>query len=424
MAERYNLLMKLATLQQVVFILAAGLASGQSVPAASVSVPITLDHNRTIIEVGLTLPDGSKQQVRAWVDPGNPQLTLSRRIAGLLGLAVTCGDKDCTAPAPQEIEIGGMEISLASVKQAEVPLKPVSDAAIMEPGMNVEINIPSTVLRNYDVLFDFPRHEFTLGRPGSMKFNGVKAKVLVNAATGLVEVPSQIENKKYNLGLDLGSSISFLAPELFDKLAAVHPDWPRMTGAVGPANMWGLEDEASGKLLRVDRLQYGPLYLTDVVAVDFPKDRFAFFEKRAGVQTAGLLGAEALMNYRIGLDYAHSAAYFEIGRTFNFPDFDVIGLILRPEDDGRFNILAVADYDGKPSVSSVQAGDRLVAIDGIPVRGSTLGQVLLMLAGEPGKERRLTVERSGKEFEVMAEVKRFLAETDAMDKTKEHSLRK
>ena len=38
---------------------------------------------------------------------------------------------------------------------------------------------------------------------------------------------------------------------------------------------------------------------------------------------------------------------------FNFPDFDVVGLILRPEDDGRFTILGVADLEGKPSVPEV-----------------------------------------------------------------------
>ncbi len=66
--------------------------------------------------------------------------------------------------------------------------------------------------------------------------------------------------------------------------------------------------------------------------------------------TAGLLGAQALLNYRVGIDYAHSTVYFDIGRIVQFPDFDVMGLILRPEDDGRFTILGVADFNGKPSV--------------------------------------------------------------------------
>jgi hypothetical protein len=408
---RYNLLMKFAALP--VLVLAAALAPGQSAPPKAVTVPLILDHNRVVIDVGLTLANGSSQRVRAWVDNGNPGLYLSRHAATLMGLAVVCGEKECTAPPPAEITIAGMKIPLTGIKEAKIPLKPVSAAAVMASGMTVEINIPSTILRNYDVLINFPDHEFTISPPGNVKFKGIKAKVIVNAESGLVQVPSLIENKKYNLALDVGSSISFLSGDLFDKLAAAHPDWPHMTGAVGPANLWGLQDEPKWKLMRLDRVQYGPLFLTKVVAVDLPEAGLPFFEakKSGGIPAAGLLGSEALMNYRIGLDYAHSAVYFDIGRTFNFPDFDVIGLILRPEDDGRFTILAVADYDGKPSVPEVQAGDQLVAVDGIPVRGSTLGQVLLMLGGEPGKERSLTAEHAGKQFIVAAKVLHFLGET-------------
>jgi len=190
-----------------------------------------------------------------------------------------------------------------------------------------------------------------------------------------------------------------------------------MTGAVGPANMGELgDDEPKWKLVRVDRLQYGPLYLTDVAVANFPKTFSAFFEKDAGSAIAGLLGSNALMNYRIGLDYAHSAAYFDIGNTFKFPEFDVVGLILRPEDDTRFTILGVADFEGRPSVPSgddgVQPGDHLVAVDGIPVPDSTLGQVWSLLEGSPGQERKLTIEREGKQFNVVAKVQHFLGKTE------------
>ena len=93
------------------------------------------------------------------------------------------------------------------------------------------------------------------------------------------------------------------------------------------------------------------------------------------------------------------------------PDLDVVGLILRPEDDGRYAILGVADLEGKPSVpDSVQAGDHLVAVDGIPVGGSTMGQVWAMLGGTPGQERKLTIERGGRQFTAAAQVQHFLAE--------------
>src|SRR5580704_10229578 len=81
----------------------------------SATVPITLDHNRVVIDVDIPLPDGSTTRIRGWVDNGNPDLYLSRRIASLMGLAVTCDDKACSAPPPQEIAIGSIKIPPAGV---------------------------------------------------------------------------------------------------------------------------------------------------------------------------------------------------------------------------------------------------------------------------------------------------------------------
>jgi len=387
--------------------------------ARSVTVPITLSHNRIIIDVDIPLPDGTTRRVHAWVDTGNPDLYLSSRLAAFTG-SVSCDGQLCSGAPPLEVNIGGITIPFGgripgtAIKEAKVP----AGGAPIAPGLDAEINIPSTILRYYDVLINYPDHELTIAQPGALIFKGVNSKAIVNPANGLIQIPSQIERKKYNLGLDLGSPVSFLAGDLFDKLTAAHSSWPHMTGAIGPANISGLADEPRWKLMRVDRLQYGPLFLTNVAVVDFPTDQMGTFEKRAGAPAVGLLGADALINYRIGLDYAHSIVYFDIGRLSKFPEFDVVGLILRPENDGRFTIIGIADYNGEPSVPQVNAGDHLIAVDGIPVLGSTLGQVWLMLGGSPGKERQLTVEREGKQSTVIATVQRFLEETDDSEKSK------
>jgi hypothetical protein len=385
-------------------------APSQSEPK-SVTVPITLDHNRIVIDVYLPLPDGSSKRVRGWVDTGNSDLWMSRRVATLMGLTIDCSEKACSATGSlPDIVIGGMKVSFASLNQAKIMVKSDQVQDVMMPGMSAEINIPSTILRNYAIVVNFPDREFTIGGSGSVKFNGMSGKIFVNPENGLVQVPSKIDNKGYNLGLDVGASISFLSQNIFDKLAASHPQWPRMTGAVGPANMWGMNDEPQWKLLRLERLQYGPQFLSGVVMVSTPPDASAFLEKRAGIATAGLLGSNALLNYRIGIDYAHKVAYFEIGSTFKAPDFDVVGLTLRPETDGRFTVVGVADFDGKPSVPEVQPGDLLISVDNIPAPGSTMGQVWSMLEGMPSQERKLTLERGGKQFTVAAKVQHFLGE--------------
>jgi len=401
-----------ASVVALCLVVSAAFAQNSPKPATepkSVTVPITLDHNRVVIDVYLPLPDGSTKRVRGWVDNGNPDLEMSRRAATLMGLNVTCNEAECSAPPPAAINIGEMKIGLSAIKKATIPLKPPSAATVMKPGMSAEINIPSSVLRNYDVLIDFPNREFTIGAAGSLKFKGVSAKVVVNAENGRVEVPAQIENKKYNLELGVGSPISFLNNGLFATLASAYPDWPHMTGAVGPANVWGAHDEPDWKLMRIDRLQFGRLHFTSVPFVELSAETMAT-EKQSAVASNGLLGSEALLNYRVGIDYTHSTVYFDLGSTFKFPDFDVIGLVLRPEDDTRFTVIGVAEFEGKPSVADVQPGDHLVAVDEIPVPDSTMGQVWSLLEGSPGQERKLTLEREGKQFTVSAKVQHFLAE--------------
>ena len=387
----------------------AAAALAQPAPK-SATVPITLDHNRIIIDVYLPLPDGSSKRVRAWVDNGNPDLSISENAAKLMGLTATGeieaapGYKVRTTSPPKALTIGGMSLPLTALKEARIEGQ---DA--IAPGLSAAINLPSALLRHYDVLINYPEREFTIAQPGTLHFKGIEAKALLNADNGLIQIPSKIEGKNYNLALDAGASVSFLSADLTDALVHAHPTWPHMTGAVGIANMWGSNDEARWQLLRVPRLQCGPLFLTDIVFAPFDQKTMDFFEKRAAIKTAGLVGANALLNYRVGLNYEHDTVYFDLGSTFKAPDMDVIGVILRPESDGRYTILGVADYEGKPAVAEVQKGDVLISVDSARATGGTMGQVWSSLEGNPGQQRTLILERAGKQFEVKATVRHFLA---------------
>ena len=117
--------------------------------------------------------------------------------------------------------------------------------------------------------------------------------------------------------------------------------------------MWGLEEEPKWKVMRVDRVQYGPLFLANVAVVEFPKDRMEFFREARGHTDRRPDGLECACSIIASGSITPIRPFTsKLGRMFNFPDFDVIGLILRPEDDGRFTILGVADFEGKPSVPS------------------------------------------------------------------------
>ena len=377
----------------------------------SVTVPITLDHNRTIIDVYLPLPDGTTKRVRGWVDNGNPELMITQGLADKLGLLVS-GDPGLndipnqqSVQVPASVQIGGITISLGGVKSAKAVLNGESIA----PGSSAEINIPSTVLRNYDVVFDYPNRQFTIGPPGSISFQGTAATAQINPQNALVQIASKIDGADYTISFDAGSSTSLLSGELIEKWQKSHLAWPHMTGAIGSANMWGAAKEAHWQLLRIPDLDYGGVALKSVVVASFPEKSMKSYQDRAGTQTIGLIGANAFADYRVGIDYANSKLYVQRTLTKSAPDMDVVGLTLRPEPDGKYTIIGIADYNGKPAVPAIKAGDILVGIDGAPATGATMGQVWSLLGGTPGTTRTLTLERNGKRFSVDATVRRFLA---------------
>jgi hypothetical protein len=375
-----------------------------------VTVPITLDHNRTIIDVYLPLPDGTTKRVRGWVDNGNPELDLSEDLAQTLGLQLKGegtfkpGDQRPVDP-PKSLQIGGMTISIEGVKDA----KAIVGHDIIAPGCSAAINIPSSVLRNYDVLFDYPNRQFTIGPLGSISFQGTAAKAQINPQNGLIQIASKIDGVDYTVSFDSGSSTSLLSGELINKWEKAHPAWPHMTGAIGSANMWGSQEEAHWPLLRLPSLDYGGVILKNVVVASFPEKSMKWYQDRAGAQTVGLIGANAFADYRVGIDYAHSTLYMRRILPKSAPDLDVVGLTLRPEADEKYTIIGVADYNGKPAVPDVKVGDVLVGVDGAPTTGATMGQVWSLLGGTPGATRTLTLEREGKRLSVDATVRRFLS---------------
>lgn len=384
-------------------------AFAQAAPG-SVTVPVTVDHERIIVDVRLPLADGSTKRVRAWVDNGNPDLWITEGLARKLGLSLTgeahtaMGTQVRSAAPPPEIRIGTFVIHVSGIKEATAIL----DRESIASGSSAEINLPSTILRNYDVVVDYPNREMTIGTPGSVHFTGASGKALLNGQNGLVQIASTIEGQSNNLALDLGSCFSFLASERVEELRKAYAKWPHMTGAVGPANMWGTEDEANWEVLRIPLLQYGPVTLRQVAVASFPQEFLQWFQQRAGVPTAGLIGGNALLNYRVGIDYAHSTVYLDQVSKFSAPDMDVVGLVLRPQPDENYAVIGVGKVDGKPSVPDVQPGDVLVSIDKVPAKGGTMGQVWSLLGGSPGEARTLVLERAGKQFTVRATVRRFL----------------
>ena len=122
----------------------------------------------------------------------------------------------------------------------------------------------------------------------------------------------------------------------------------------------------------------------------------------------GFLGPNAFKAFRVEIDYAKGAVYFEKGAEFDARDMDLVGLTLRPEADGSYQVIGVAEKDGKPVVEGVEPGDKLLNVDDLETTGATMGTVVDALRGTPGDVRILVLERNGERFRVETNVERFL----------------
>ena len=115
----------------------------------SATVPVTLDHNRIIIDVYFPMPDGSKTRVRAWVDNGSDNLCLTEELAKKLNLQFTSepreldGRKVRMVTPPEQLLIGDMPVRIGNLKEARAIL----DRESIAPGMSARIDSRKRIAR-------------------------------------------------------------------------------------------------------------------------------------------------------------------------------------------------------------------------------------------------------------------------------------
>ena len=361
---------------------------------------MTLDHNRIVIDVYVPLKDGTTKRVRGLVDTGRTGILMSLHLAQLIDKSVTCATDWCTIAPPDSIKIGGLQVSLTGSGTAKMPSRPAAFNDVFIPGMSPELILPSTVLRNYDLLIDYANRQFTIGPPGSVKFTGLPAPIKVGN-DGKIVVSAKIDGRNDDFGLDTGSSASFVKSALSEQWHKNHPNWPCITGSLAAANMAGSSEEIHGEMLILPSFELGPIALHDVLV--------ASGDSGAPSTLSGVLGGDTFKGTSLGIDYPHSTIYLEQISSAPPAGLNVIGLTLRPEVDGRYTVVAIVPYEGQPAVADVKVGDFLIGVDGAPVTGATMGQVWSLLGGEPGQVRKLIIEREGKRLTVEAVVRRFLS---------------
>jgi len=371
----------------------------------SATLPFVLDHNRMIVDVEFVRPDGTLRRARAWVDTGNPHLMLTGALARELGFEIGgwSGDGapvDLAAPAPP------MRLDGLPLRTEGVAVQAVAGDAVL-PGIPAEANLPASVLHREHVVFDYPARRLVVARPGALEPRGEPVACRVNEGTGLFMIRAVADGDTVAFGVDNGSAGTWISNALATEWRTRHPDRPHAIGAAGSANFFGFPFECVGTLMRVSDLGIGGTRLGDVAALGLGQRMFDWYSQKSAGPVAGFIGANVLADFRLEVDYPNRMTYWTADVRTGPADLDIVGLTLRPEADGGFVVAAVVARDGRPLVDGVEAGDRLIRIDGREFAGMTMGAAVDALRGAPGSTRTLVVEREGQRFAVQAEVLRL-----------------
>jgi hypothetical protein len=379
------------------------------------TTPLTLDHNRLLVDADIQQADGRWRPARLWVDTGNPDFMVNTASVTTLGFSTLAGTAVTDAPGPVElippkaIRIGGVPLDIRGLRPT------VRLGARQWAAVGADANLPSTLLRRYRVIIDYPRRQFALAPPSGPVPRGQRAAARIHPETGIAQIDARLDGESFSLALDIGASYSFVSRALFDRVTAHHPAWSRLDGATGAANMWGLWPEESGwPLVRVPALDWGGVELRDVGLVGLP-DFFAngvslgaWYSKKTAQPVEGFLGPNALMAYRVEIDFAGSAVYFERGLAPVAPDMDLVGVTLQPDSGGRWLVIGVVKKNGASVVEGLEPGDMLINVGALAVTGATMGRVVDALRGTPGDTRTLVVQRGDRTIRLEARVRRLL----------------
>lgn len=378
----------------------------------SVSVPVILDHNRMLVDAEIQRKDGSWRKARLWIDTGNPRLFFSPALARDLGIAVSQDGKqsDDKIPSPN-VRIGEMILDFRVIEP-----RVMTEPFWIFSEMHNDGNLPSTVLKRYQVVFDYPKRRLTLAEPGSLQHRGERSPASVHPQTGIVQIDAVVDGDSISFALDNGASFSFVDEAMLENLSRRHPGWQKIAGTAGCANMWGWwpPHEETMTVMRLPEIRWGSTSLDGVALVgaksvaDGGPMLGAWYSRKTEHPVAGFLGPNAFKGFRVEIDYPNSAVYFERGSQPDSRDLDIVGLTLRPEEDGTVSVLGVPTKEGRPVVEGVQPGDKLLQVDGLKTTGATMGTVVDALRGKPGDIRVLTIERNGKPIRVNAKVEHLL----------------
>ena len=328
------------------------------------------------------------QPVRLLVDTGGVNL-VSTAAAARLGLTVT-GKLGASGAGQGSVEVSftrARRLTLGALEfvQPRFYVFPLDDLMEIE-GEPVDGIIGFELFQRFAVTLDYPARRLVVTDAAKLALPASALRVPFTLVERIPVVEGQLDGLPARLSIDTGSraSASVAAPfaRKHDLQAKLAPRFSAVTG-------WGVGGAVHTSPVRMRELRLGPAVLHQVAGELFLGERGALTDPRFDIN----IGGGVLRRFAVTFDYVGRVMYLVPGPELGARDgFDRSGLFLRRRGD-LLEVVAVTPGSAAER-AGVREGDRVRAIDGVPVTARHLAQWRRELVeGEVGSRRVLELER-------------------------------
>jgi len=373
-----------------------------------VTARMSVEGNVPIVTLQFKRPNGGTRTARFLFDSGGGAIILDEGLATDLGLN----------PEGPELSDDGQRYRAVNVAVARVggmPLDLSASKAFVHLGTNsftdrdtVEGMLSGKALEHYQVVLDYPQQLWSIGNPGTLAHRGERLPAPYLASSGHPRIEVSIGGATFGLLLDTGSEVTLLREGLLRGWSREHPDWPRGSGAVGPANMGGGADDGHLLLLRIPTFQVGSFSVAQVAAVSRPDQTYSATSYETPAAIVGALGGNVLSQFRVEIDYPEQLLFLKPSGKTQKNDFDTVGLMLDASAAGELVVRAVSSSASSITRQNVLPGDVILQIGNASKAPYTLTKAARALSGTVGARKQLRILRNGEPMTVTVTVSRIL----------------
>jgi hypothetical protein len=296
----------------------------------------------------------------------------------------------------KKLRLGSLELTNQQFLVASLP-KFLQDRGSEPPIAGL---IGAELLRRFPTTFDYQRQILTFFQPGSFSprpSNAQDIKLLFNGGHPFLAL--LVDGVPGVFGIDTGDSsgITVFRP-FYDahRFPVEQPGQAKLQGGIG--------GQRSALLTRVNTVQLGRSVLKQpLITVNFAaKGMFSVNE------IAGNLGYQFLRNFTFTLDYEHRVGYFAPSVDFGIvAEYNRSGLSLKRSEDG--GVIAEHVNPNTPAArAGLQAGDRIVLINGKNTEGVASEVFVRMLSDAAGSPIVMVISHQGQQREVTFSLEELL----------------